>query len=331
MNNTNFWSENLSIGNVSVPRFMAAPMDGITDSPFRQMIRKFSIKELLITEMRHVAYIAKAAPKKIKKELEFTPIEQPLGFQFSANRTDSVEKSVQRVIEHNFVLINLNYGCPSRQVTGSGSGSALMANIPQLKKLLQAFMKAVDGRVPMTIKMRAGYKEKNALEVAQIAEDYGIDCIVLHPRTKVDEYQHDRLDFDIAKKVKESVKIPVIFSGNIDSFERAKLTYERTGADGFMIGRALMGAPWKIRQIVDESQGGSFPVSAQAALAYTLEHLNFNTNYYGEMGFNSFKKHITHYIKGIQNAAEWREKLLRSTSEEEMKDYLKQICLENRL
>lgn len=326
MNKQTFWSEKFSIGSVEIPRFMAAPMDGITDSPFRQMIREFSTQELLWGEMRHTEKIVHV---KTEKDLEFHPIEQPLGFQFSCNNVAFIKQAVERVLKHGFKLINLNSGCPSRLITRSGSGSALMANVPLLKEILQEFMRVIDGRVPMTIKIRAGFKEKNALEVAHLAEYLGVACIMIHPRTKIEAFSAE-LDFDIVKKIKESVKVPIVFSGEINNFERAKMTYECTGVDGFMIGRALWGAPWKIQEISEELQGKTFTLSITQIIDCALRHLELNAQFYGpKIGVKTFKKHIPQYIKGITSASKWREKLLTSMTKEEMRELFKQIRLEN--
>ena len=215
MSNPSFWSEKIKTGSLETSRFMAAPLDGITDSPLRQLIRDFSPNELMFTEMRHVACVSN---EKEARSLKFTQPEQPLAFQFSANRLDFIEDAVEKVIAKGFVSINLNSGCPAPCVTRSGSGSALMANLPQLKLLLNHFTKAIAGRVPFTLKIRAGYKQKNAVEVAQLAQDNGVESIMIHPRTQPEGFT-SRLDYDIVAAVKKTVSIPVIFSGNLNKFE----------------------------------------------------------------------------------------------------------------
>ena len=190
---SNYWQEKIKIGALEIPRFMAAPLDGVTDSPLRQLIRDFSPDDLLMTEMRHISQVANERDEKC---LHYQAIEQPLAFQFSANRKEFMEKAIEKVIANNFKLINLNSGCPSKTVISSGSGSALMANIPLLKDLMTNFVRIIDGRVPMTIKIRAGFKERNAVEVAKIAEDHGMACIMIHPRTQPDGFT-SRLDFEL--------------------------------------------------------------------------------------------------------------------------------------
>lgn len=325
MSQTPFWQEKIVIKNLKVSRFMAAPLDGITDSPLRQLIRKYSPDELLMTEMRHVSCVAN---EKDEQSLKYNPIEQPLAFQFSANRHEFMDKAIEKVIDRGFVMINLNAGCPAPVVIKSGSGSALMANLPLLQELIQHFVKTIDGRVPFTLKIRAGFKERNAVDIAKLAEDNGVDCIMIHPRTQPDGFT-SRLDFDLAKRVKEAVKIPVIFSGNINRFEHAQRTYDLTGVDGFMIGRALWGAPWKIREITDAAAGKQFCVTTQEALACAMMHLDLNMQCFGPRGFIPFKKQLPQYIRSIINASDWRHQLLRSQTESDMRTMLESIILQN--
>lgn len=321
-NKTNFWTEKINIGGLEVSRFLAAPLDGITDSPFRQQIRKYSPDVLLMSEMRHVAYVANA---KVTTDIAFNPVEKLVGYQFSANKEDFVEFAVNRILQEGYDLINLNCGCPSRNVTKSGSGSALMGDLPRLKKLVELFNKVIDGRVPMTVKMRAGYKEKNAIEVAKMLEDLGVACLIIHPRTQP-EASKAPVDFELARKVKESVKVPVIFSGEIVDFASAKDTYERTGVDGFMIGRALWGVPWKIREIVAESQGETFKVDHAEAIDFLNTHFQLNQQYYpARAGYKLFKKQLSRNLFGIPNHTDWRSKIVMSETAAQMQQHIQQL------
>ncbi len=320
-NQSNFWIEKIDIGGLKVSRFLAAPLDGITDSPFRQFVRQYSPDVLLMSEMRHVAYVANA---KVTTDIAFNPAEKLVGYQFSANKEDFIEFAVNRVLQEGYDLINLNCGCPSRNVTKSGSGSALMADLPRLKMLVEHFNKVIDGRVPMTVKMRAGYKEKNAVEVAKMLEGLGVACLIIHPRTQP-EASKAPVDFEISKAVKDAVKIPVIFSGDIVDFASAKETYERTGVDGFMIGRALWGVPWKIREIVAASQGETFTVSHREAIDFLYNHFKLNQQYYPRSGYKIFKKQVSRNLFGIPQHSEWRQKLVMSESAEEMQQHLQQL------
>jgi tRNA-dihydrouridine synthase B len=318
---SNFWKEKIKFGTLEVPRFMAAPLDGITDSPFRQIMREFSPNELLMTEMRHISQVAN---ERSERSINYSQIEHPLAFQFSGNSLKFLPEAVEKVINSGFVMINLNSGCPAKVVIRSGSGSALMANLPLLKELIVNLKSSIGGRVPFTLKMRAGFKEKNALEVATLAQELGIEGIIIHPRTQPEGFVA-RLDYDLVKKMKESAAVPIIFSGNINSFEHAKKVYELTGVDGFMIGRALWGAPWKIKEMTEAAEGKNFSIDALTALQYGRKHLDLSIKFYGDRGFSPFKKQLPQYIRNVPEAAQWRFKLLRTQTKEEMESLFNEL------
>jgi nifR3 family TIM-barrel protein len=318
MVNKSFFSENLTLKNLTIPRFMAAPMDGVIDSPMRRMIRKFSSKELLFTEMFHASTVAF---DKRERPVKYDPIEQPLAFQISGSDTRFIDRAVDKILKHKFIMLNLNAGCPAKNVIKSGCGSALMSKPEKLKELLLALYKRVENKIPLTIKIRAGFKEKNALEIAQLAQDCGVEMLMIHPRTQPGGLSA-RLDFDLVKSIKQKLSIPVIFSGNIFNFETAQKTYAKTGVDGFMIGRALWGCPWKLREIEAEILGEEFSVSIEEAIKLALTHLEYNIEFYGEPGVHAFKKQLPQYIKGLPNAATLRSELLRSQNSVEMKNRL---------
>jgi len=323
---TNFWQEKITIGNLSFPRFMAAPLDGVTDSPLRQLIREFSPEALLFSEMRHVACVAN---EKDQKSVLHKQFEKPLAFQVTANTLDFIDVAVEKILAQKFDMINLNAGCPSRVVIRSGSGSALMGDRLRLESILKRIYQLVAGKIPFTLKMRAGFKIRNAIEVAKMAQDCGVSMIIIHPRTQP-EMSVAPLDFDLAKQVKESIQIPLVFSGELKTFADCKATYEKTGVDGFMIGRALWGVPWKIREIMEVSQGGSFFISRVASIECAIRHCNLVLEHYGPRGFASFKKQIPYYVWGLDNAAEIRKKLVLSESSDEMLSYLKALICDEK-
>jgi len=318
---TSFWQEQIAFGSLRVPRIMAAPLDGITDSPMRRLIRDFSPNELLFTEMRHIASVANS-----RKATMFTyaPKEQPLAFQISANTTRWIEKAVEKIVEHKFVMLNLNMGCPAKQVVKSGSGSALMANIPLFKEILQVLQKVLRGRIPLTIKIRAGFKTSNGLEIAQIAEDLGVEGIIIHPRLQTGAFSSS-LDYNMVAQIKKYVRIPLIFSGNINSFKRVQKVHALTGVDGFMIGRALWGCPWKMQEITQEAQDKTFSLPQDKVITIAHQHLRFIISLYGPHGVHYFKKQLPQYIRRLPGAAQLRAHLLRLQSSEEMENELCRI------
>lgn len=297
---------------------MAAPLDGITDSPMRQLIREFSPRELLFGEMRHVALVTN---EKSGLCLKYEHGEHPISFQFSANQTTFIEPAVERVINAGFDMINLNIGCPARNVVSSGSGSALMADPERLQVLLKEFMRAINGRVPFTVKIRAGFKKKNAVEIAELCEGEGASMLIIHPRTQPEGFT-GLPDANLVAQVKTSVSIPVIFSGNINSFARAEKMRQTCGIDGVMIGRALWGCPWKMKEISDAAQGKTLQISLIESLELARRHLDLNMAYYGPRGFHSFKKQLPVYIKNVHDAAALRQKLVSLNSYESMVTHL---------
>jgi tRNA-dihydrouridine synthase B len=324
MNKPDFWTENLNIGEsssgkqLSVPRFMAAPLDGITDSTLRRLIRRYSPSNLLFGEMNHVASVSH---KKSDVSVIYDKIEHPLAYQVSANRLDFIDRAVDVILKNKFKMIDLNSGCPARCVVKSGSGSALMADIPRLVQILRSMKKAINGRCPLSLKIRAGFKVKNAVDVAMAAQDEGINLLTIHPRTQVNPFT-EPLDLEIVAKVKSKISIPLVFSGNINSFARAKKMHEATGVDGFMIGRALWGAPWKIKEISENSVGREFNLDSKEAVKCSLDHLRMNLEHYGPGGLHKLKAQLGQYIRGVENAAKTRGTLLRITDPEIMEKAL---------
>ena len=313
-----FWKKKINLKNLSFPFFMAAPMDGITDSPMRRMIRKFSKEELLFTEMRHISCVAN---ERSERSLKYNQIEEPLAFQVSANTTEFIDKAVSKICNKNFVMLNMNAACPAKGIVKSGSGSALMANLDRLKEILILLKTELKDKIPLTIKIRAGFKNTNALDVSLLSQDCGVEMIIIHPRLQTGRFSSE-LDFDLVKEIKNKVKIPVVFSGNVTNAKRAQMTYEKTGVDGLMIGRPLWGVPWKMKEIIFELEGEKFCVSSEEAIKCAIEHLDLNMEFYGDRGFSAFKKHAPQYIKNIPDAARIRKELVTSQGYEEMRERL---------
>jgi len=226
-----YWNSKIKIGNLSFPRFIGGPLDGITDSPFRQLVRDFSHDELLYTEMRHVACVAH--DKAGVRALKFEQFERPLNYQISVNKVDFVEQACEKILQAGVDVVDLNIGCPARNVVGSGSGSALMADLPRLEKILTLLRKNIS--IPFTVKIRAGFKEKNAVDVAKLIQDCGADALAIHPRLQSQKFE-GRPDYALAAQVKQAVHIPVIISGGVVNWKTAQMVYEQTGVDGFLIG-----------------------------------------------------------------------------------------------
>jgi len=310
-----FWKEKIKIGTVEVPRFIAGPMDGFTDSPFRKIMRKFSPHELLYTEIAHVSTIVHAPENT--NIFRFEQSERPLNFQITANKFELIDVACQKILASGVDMVDLNIGCPARNVVGSGSGSALMGDIPRLIGILRQLRKHLS--VPFTVKMRAGFKEHNALDIARLTQDEGVDAIVVHPRLQKHKFS-GKPDYSLVAEIKKNISIPVIISGDIVDVESAKNVYEQTGVDGFMVSRALRGAPWKLKELSMGCLDKEYRVTSESVHRTALDHLDAILDYYGTSGLYMFRKHLSCYIKGGPDACEFRSRLMIHDSVDAVKD-----------
>ncbi len=313
-----FWQEKIRIGNLSFPRFIGGPLDGITDAPFRKLVREFSKDELLYTEMRHVACVAN--DKGGTKALQFDQLERPLNYQVAANYERFIEQACDKIVQKGVDIIDLNLGCPARNVISSGSGSALMADLPRLKQVLTCFRKKLD--IPFTVKIRSGFKSCNALEVAKLAQDCGVDALAIHPRLQTQQFQ-GRPDYHIAAQVKQAVSIPIIFSGGVVNFKIAQMVYEQTGVDGFLIGRGIWARPWKLQEFAVHAAGKPYTIDNQFVLSCALKHFAYMLEQYGAHAVYMFRKHVPFYIRGLTDASNLRQKLVSCKTPQEIEDGLK--------
>lgn len=313
--NNNYWQEKIKIKHLEFSRFISGPLDGITDSPFRKLVREFSPENLLYTEMRHVACVANA--KSTFKTLNFEPLERPLNYQVAANNPKFIKEACDKILAKGVDLIDLNIGCPAKNVTTSGGGSALMADEPRLKLIVTELRNSLPN-TPFTVKIRAGYKEKNAVYIAKMLQDCGVDAIAVHPRLR-DQFFEGQPDYSLAAEVKKAVSIPVIISGNVVNFKTAKMVYERTGVDGYLIGRGIWGRPWKLKEMELHSQGLEYNVTHKEILAVAIKHFDYMLAYYGTHGVYCYRKHLPFYLRGFSDASLLRQRLVSLTSPEEIR------------
>lgn len=312
-----YWQEKFTIGSLSFPRFIGGPLDGITDSPFRQLVREFSKDELMYTEMRHVACVAN--DKTGRLSMNFLQSERPLSYQVAACKEEYIDEACHKIMAAGVDIIDLNIGCPAKNVVKSGSGSALMADLPRLKRILDKFRTNLN--IPFTVKIRAGFKEKNAVEVAKLIQDCGADALAIHPRLRAEMFAGIP-DYALAGQVKRAVTIPVLLSGNVVNAKTAQMAYAQTGVDGFLIGRGIWGKPWKLHEMQCHVEGKEFIVDQKLIFTYAVKHLDALMAYYGPKGLHCFRKHLPFYLQRLPNAAMLRKELVSSESVEHVRQLL---------
>lgn len=297
----------ISLGPVVIetPVFLA-PMAGVTDMPFRRLVKKHGAG-LVYSEM----IASQAMVREARKTLRMIPQaheEQPVAVQLSGCEPEVMAEAARLNEDRGASIVDLNFGCPVKKVVKGHAGASLMRNETLAAKILEAVVKAVS--VPVTVKMRLGWGQENmnAPRLARIAEDCGIQMVTVHGRTR-NQFYEGKADWGLIRPVKEAVKIPVIANGDIADFPDVLQALERSGSDGLMIGRGAYGRPWFIGQVMAFLHSGKVdePPSLPARRALVLEHLEAMLAHYGaQAGLRIARKHIGWYSKGLPRSAEFR-------------------------
>lgn len=320
----------MKIGNVSLENsVILAPMAGICNSAFRRIVKEMGAG-LIYAEMVSDKAIVYDNNKTIDM-LYMIDYERPISQQIFGSDVESFKEAAKIIYEKMKPdIIDINMGCPVPKVAvGAQAGAALLKNPEKIEEIVREVVKSVP--VPVTVKIRSGWDKNsiNAIEVAKVCERAGASAICVHPRTRSERYE-GHSDWNIIKEVKENVNIPVIGNGDIKTVYDAKRMIDLTGCDAVMIGRASLGNPWLIRDIIAYLKDGTEPkpVSKDERIDMCIKHMNYLLEFKQEKtAILEMRSHIAWYLKGLEGSNEVKRKIFTSTTKEEVLSILSNFRL----
>jgi len=300
--------DNLNIGGVPLKSHaVLAPMAGVSDRAYRELCVRFGAA-YCVSEMVSSKALSFNS-KKSEELMEISDLERPCGIQIFGDDPKCMADAAKHALENKPDIIDINMGCPAPKISSNGSGSALMKNPRLCGEIVKAVTAVTD--IPVTVKIRKGWDDDsvNAVEVAKICESAGAAAITVHGRTR-QQYYKPPVDYDIIRAVRESVSVPVIANGDIDSAEKAKEVMDITGCDLVMIGRATLGNPWIFSQInayLENPNVKIYTPDLEERLGVMIEHIGKMVEYKGEhMAMLQARKLVVGYFKGMKGAAALR-------------------------
>lgn len=321
----------IKIGNIQLGDFplLLAPMEDVSDPPFR-LVCKENGADLMYTEFISSEGLIRNAAKSVMK-LDIFEYERPIGIQLFGSDIETMGECSRIATAAMPDLVDINYGCPVKNVACRGAGAALLQDIPKMAAMTAAVVKAT--HLPVTVKTRLGWNEetKNVGEVAERLQDVGIQALTVHGRTRAQMYKGEA-DWTLIAKIKENprITIPIFGNGDVDSPEKALDYRNRFGLDGIMIGRAAIGYPWIFDEIKHYFRTGQHlpPPSIAQRVEATRKHLSFSIKWKGEkLGILEMRRHYSNYFKGLPNFKEYRMRLVYSLNFQEISDILDEVSV----
>ncbi len=319
----------MKIGEINLGEFplLLAPMEDVSDPPFR-LVCKENGADMMYTEFISTEGLIRNAQKSIHK-LDIFEYERPIGIQLFGSDIETMAECAKISTAAKPDLIDINYGCPVKNVACRGAGAALLQDIDKMVAMTKAVVEAT--HLPVTVKTRLGWNDetRNIEEVAERLQDIGIKALSIHGRTRAQMYKGEA-DWTLIGKVKENprIKIPIFGNGDIDSPEKALTYRNRYGVDGIMVGRAAIGYPWIFDEIKHYFRTGEKlpPPSIEQRVEAATKHLNFSIQWKGERtGMLEMRRHYANYFKGLPNFKEYRMKLVQSLDYQEITETLNEI------
>lgn len=321
----------IKIGNVELGEFplLLAPMEDVSDPPFRALCKEQGC-DMMYTEFISVEGLIRDAEKSLQK-LDIYDEERPIGIQIFGAKLDSMRQAAEMVEAANPEVLDINYGCPVKNVVNKMAGAGILQDIDRMVELTDAIVKST--KLPVTVKTRLGWDDNSKYieEVTERLQDVGIKAISIHGRTRKQMYK-GQADWSLIAKVKENprINIPVFGNGDIDSPQKALEYRNRFGVDGLMIGRASIGYPWIFREIKHYFNTGELmaPPTIDERVTAAKKHLMHSIQWKGpKMGMLEMRRHYTNYFRSLPNIKHYRQALVTHEEPELLFEILDQIAL----